>query len=142
MTQYWLMKSEPEEYGWDDLVRDGEGLWDGVRNAQASNNLKAMREGDLALFYHSRTGLEAVGIMRISQPAFPDPKDESGRWVAVKVQPVEPLARPVPLAAMKANPALAGMAMLRQTRLSVAPVSCDEWREILSMAGNANSRPA
>ena len=139
MTQYWLMKSEPEEYGWHDLVRDGEGIWDGVRNAQASNNLKAMREGDLALFYHSRTGLEVVGVMRVSAVAFPDPKDESGRWVAVKVQPVEPLRRPVPLTAMKAEAALAGMAMLRQTRLSVAPIAPEEWEHILAMAGNATS---
>jgi predicted RNA-binding protein with PUA-like domain len=139
MTQYWLMKSEPEEYGWHDLVRDGEGIWDGVRNAQASNNLKAMREGDLALFYHSRTGLEAVGVMRVSAVALPDPKDESGRWVAVKVQPVEPLKRPVSLKAIKANPKLADMAILRQSRLSVAAVTCDEWKEILEMAGNAFS---
>ncbi|GAA0636232.1 EVE domain-containing protein [Sphingomonas ursincola] len=139
MTQYWLMKSEPEEYGWHDLVRDGEGTWDGVRNAQASNNLKAMREGDLALFYHSRTGLEVVGIMRVSEPAFTDPKDESGRWVAVKVQPVEPLKRAVSLKALKANPKLADMAILRQSRLSVAGVTCDEWREILRLAGNASS---
>lgn len=142
MTQYWLMKSEPEEYGWHDLVRDGEGTWDGVRNAQASNNLKAMRTGDLALFYHSRTGLEAVGIMRISQTAFPDPKDESGRWVAVKVMPVEPLKRPVSLKAMKLRPALGDMAMLQQSRLSVAALSADEWAEILTMAGNAPTHPA
>ena len=142
MTQYWLMKSEPEEYGWHDLVRDGEGTWDGVRNAQASNNLKAMREGDLALFYHSRTGLEAVGIMRVSHTAFADPKDESGRWVAVKVKPVELLKRPVSLKAMKLRPALADMAMLRQSRLSVAALSADEWAEILAMAGNAPAHPA
>ena len=137
MTQYWLMKSEPEEYGWHDLVRDGEGLWDGVRNAQASNYLKAMREGDLALFYHSRTGLESVGIMAISQSAFPDPKDETGRWVAVKVKPVERLVKPVSLQVMKGQPELAGMAMLRQTRLSVAPVVPAEWAHILRLAGNA-----
>ena len=134
---YWLMKSEPDVYGWDDLVAEKEGTWDGVRNAQASNNLKAMREGDLALFYHSRTGLEVVGIMRVSEPAFPDPKDESGRWVAVKVQPAEPLKRAVSLKAIKANPKLAGMAILRQSRLSVAAVTCDEWKEILRLAGNA-----
>ncbi len=142
MTQYWLMKSEPEEYGWADLVKAGEGTWDGVRNAQASNNLKAMREGDLALFYHSRTGLEAVGVMTISAEAFPDPKDETGRWVAVKVKPVHPLKRPVSLKAMKLRPALAGMAMLRQSRLSVAALSADEWTEILTMAGNAQAGSA
>lgn len=142
MTQYWLMKSEPEEYGWHDLVRDGEGLWDGVRNAQASNNLKAMRAGDLALFYHSRTGLEAVGIMEVSEAAFPDPKDDTDRWVAVKVKPVKMLKKPVSLKAMKANPALADMAMLRQTRLSVAALSAGEWHEILKMAGNGPAQSA
>lgn len=142
MTQYWLMKSEPDEYGWADLVRDGEGRWDGVRNAQASNNLKAMKVGDLALFYHSRTGLEAVGVMEISAEAYPDPKDETGRWVAVSVKPVHPLKKPVSLKAMKARPALADMAMLRQSRLSVAAVSAAEWDEIMAMAGNGSRGPA
>lgn len=136
MTQYWLMKSEPDEYGWADLVKAGEGTWDGVRNAQASNNLKAMRAGDQALFYHSRTGLEAVGVMEISAEAFPDPKDDSGRWVAVKVKPLLPLKKPVSLKAMKANPDLADMLMLRQSRLSVAGIAADEWTEIMKMAGN------
>lgn len=142
MTQYWLMKSEPDEYGWADLVKAGEGVWDGVRNAQASNNLKAMQQGDLALFYHSRTGLEAVGIMVVSETAFADPKDETGRWVAVKVQPVEPLKKPVSLQAMKVNPALAGMAMLRQSRLSVAALTRDEWSAVMVMAGNAPASDA
>ena len=142
MTQYWLMKSEPEEYGWADLVRDGEGTWDGVRNAQASNNLKAMKVGDLALFYHSRTGLEAVGVMEISAEAFQDPKDETGRWVAVKVKPVHPLNKPVSLKAMKARPALSEMAMLRQSRLSVAALSSKEWAEVMTMAGNGSDTPA
>ncbi|WP_373488165.1 EVE domain-containing protein [Blastomonas sp.] len=136
MTQYWLMKSEPDEYSWDDVVRGGEGVWDGVRNAQASNNLKAMQVGDKALFYHSRSGLEAVGVMQISAAAFPDPKDETGRWVAVKVTPIKPLPKPVSLKAMKANPALADMAMLRQSRLSVAAIENDEWHEIMRMGGN------
>jgi len=142
MTQYWLMKSEPDEYGWADLVKAGEGTWDGVRNAQASNNLKAMRAGDLALFYHSRTGLEAVGVMEVSAEAFPDPKDDTGRWVAVKVKPVYPLKKPVSLKVMKARPALADMAMLRQSRLSVAAITPDEWAEIIRMAGNAPSTTA
>jgi predicted RNA-binding protein with PUA-like domain len=142
MTQYWLMKSEPDEYGWADLVKAGEGTWDGVRNAQASNNLKAMRVGDLALFYHSRTGLEAVGVMEISAAAFPDPKDDTGRWVAVTVRPVHLLKKPVSLKAMKARPALGDMAMLRQSRLSVAALTYDEWSEILAMAGNAPAPPA
>lgn len=130
------MKSEPDEYGWADLVKAGEGTWDGVRNAQASNNLKAMRAGDQALFYHSRTGLEAVGVMEISAEAFPDPKDDSGRWVAVKVKPLLPLKKPVSLKAMKANPDLADMLILRQSRLSVAGIAADEWAEIMKMAGN------
>ena len=142
MTQYWLMKSEPDEYAWNDLVKAGEGIWDGVRNAQASNNLKAMQVGDLALFYHSRTGLEAVGVMEVSAAAFPDSKDEAGRWVAVKVRPVHPLKKPVSLKAMKARPALADMAMLRQSRLSVAALSAEEWSEILTMAGNGSAAPA
>jgi len=142
MTQYWLMKSEPDDYGWADLVRAGEGVWDGVRNAQAANNLKAMQVGDLALFYHSRTGLEAVGIVKVSGAAFADPKDATGRWVAVKVVPVERLEKPVSLKAMKANPALASMAMLRQSRLSVAALTCDEWNEILAMARNAGRADA
>lgn len=132
---YWLMKSEPDEYGWDDLVRDGEGVWDGVRNAQASNNLKAMAVGDEALFYHSRTGLAAVGIMTVSEKAFPDPKDETGRWVAVKVKPLHPLPKPVALTDMKAQAELADLAILRQSRLSVAPVSSAHWRIILAMGG-------
>lgn len=142
MTQYWLMKSEPDEYGWDDLVRAGDGLWDGVRNAQAANNLKAMRVGDLALFYHSRTGLAVIGVMTISAAAFPDPKDDTGRWVAVRVKPVQRLQKPVSLKAMKARPALADMAMLRQSRLSVAPVAAQHWAEIMLMAGNAAASPA
>lgn len=142
MTQYWLMKSEPDEYGWADLVKAGAGIWDGVRNAQASNNLKAMQVGDKALFYHSRTGLDAMGVMEISAAAFPDPKDDSGRWVAVKVRPLHALAKPVSLKAMKANPALADLAMLRQSRLSVAQLKADEWTEILKMAGNGSAAPA
>jgi len=136
MTQYWLMKSEPDAYGWDDLVREGEGIWDGVRNAQAAANLKAMRIGDAALFYHSRIGLAAVGIMRVSAAAFADPGDPSGRWVAVKVTPEAPLAHPVTLAAMKAEPRLKDLAILRQSRLSVAPVAADAWQVILDMGRN------
>lgn len=134
MTQYWLMKSEPEEYGWDDLVRSGEGVWDGVRNAQASNYMRAMAKGDRVYFYHSRTGLEIVGIMTIAEAAFPDPKDESGRWVAVRVKPERKLAASVSLKAMKANPALADLAILKQSRLSVAPVTREQWDEIERMA--------
>lgn len=131
---YWLMKSEPEEYGWDDLVAEGEGVWDGVKNAQASNNMKAMAAGDKVFFYHSRQGLDIVGIMTVSAEAFPEPKDDTGRWVAVKVKPLRKLAYSVTLKAMKANAKLSDLAIIRQTRLSVAPVTPAEWQEILDMS--------
>ena len=134
MPNHWLMKSEPEEYGWDDLVAEKEGTWDGVKNAQASNNMKAMEKGDQVFFYHSRQGLEIVGIMEVSKEQFPDPFDDTGRWIAVKVKPVRKLKNPVTLKAMKQNPKLANLAIIRQTRLSVAPVTAAEWDEILAMS--------
>ncbi|MEK6542243.1 MAG: EVE domain-containing protein [Pseudomonadota bacterium] len=133
---HWLMKSEPDAYSWDDLNRDGEGTWDGVRNHAAALHLKAMQVGDQVLFYHSNIGKEAVGIMEISAPAHPDPTEPEGtRWVAVRVKPLTPLKSPVSLAAIKAEPALANMAMIRQSRLSVSPVSEAEWAHIMGMAG-------
>ena len=134
MAQYWLMKSEPDEYGWDDLVAEGEGTWDGVKNAQASNNMKAMTKGDQVFFYHSRQGLEVVGIMEVSEEATPDVTTDPERWVVVKVKPVRKLAKPVSLKAMKQNPKLKDLAIIRQSRLSVAPVSKSEWDAILAMA--------
>ena len=133
--QYWLMKSEPDVYGWDNLVKEKEGMWDGVRNYTAAINLKAMKVGDEAFFYHSNIGLEVVGIMKISKEHFIDPTDEKARFVAVKVKPVRKIANPVTLKAIKANPKLADMQLVRQSRLSVAPVSAAEWKEILKMAG-------
>ena len=131
---YWLMKTEPDVFGWDDLVRDGEGYWDGVRAHAAAANMKAMQPGDLAFFYHSNIGKEAVGIMEIAATAEQDRTDDTGRWVAVRVKPVKPLPHPVTLAAMKAEKRLEGMNLLRQSRLSVAPVSAKEWAVILEMA--------
>jgi predicted RNA-binding protein with PUA-like domain len=133
--QYWLMKSEPDVYGWDDLVAEKEGMWDGVRNHGAALNLKAMKVGDLAFFYHSNIGVEVVGIIEISQQAFVDPTDEKGRFVAVKVKPVRKLANAVPLKAVKANPKLAEMDLVRLSRLSVGKVREVEWKEVLKMAG-------
>jgi predicted RNA-binding protein with PUA-like domain len=133
--QYWLMKSEPDVYGWDDLIAEGEGTWDGVRNHGAALNLKAMKVGDLAFFYHSNVGVEVVGIIEISGEAFIDPTDEKGRFVAVKVKPVRKLAAPVPLKAVKANPELEQMDLVRLSRLSVGKVRAEEWTEILKMAG-------
>jgi predicted RNA-binding protein with PUA-like domain len=129
---YWLMKSEPESYGWADLVRDGGTEWDGVRNNAARLHLKAMSEGDEAFFYHSMSDKAVVGIMRVTRAAAPDPKDSN--WVSVRVEPVEALQRPVTLAEIKAEPALAKMELLRQSRLSVAPVRAEEWRNVLEMA--------
>jgi predicted RNA-binding protein with PUA-like domain len=133
---HWLMKSEPDAYSWDDLVREGEGTWDGVRNHAAALHLKAMQVGDQALFYHSVTGKEAVAVMTISRTAQPDPTEPEGtRWVAVKVKPLARLKQPVTLATMKSDPALANMVMLRQSRLSVAPVSDAEFAHIVALGG-------
>ncbi|MFN3452712.1 MAG: EVE domain-containing protein [Sphingorhabdus sp.] len=133
--QFWLMKSEPDVYSYDDLVAEGEGTWDGVRNHSAAINLRTMKVGDEAFFYHSNIGLEVVAIITISHEHFIDPTDEKARFVAVKVKPVRKLAQSVTLKAIKANPNLAEMEMLRQSRLSVAPVRASEWKEILKMAG-------
>lgn len=130
---YWLMKSEPGSYGWDDLVRDGGTDWDGVRNNAARLHLKAMEPGDEAFFYHSMADKAVVGIMRITGPGKPDGAD--GAWVKVPVEPVQALPRPVTLAEIKAEPALAKMELIRQSRLSVAPVRSEEWAKVLEMAG-------
>ncbi|HEX5183362.1 MAG TPA: EVE domain-containing protein [Allosphingosinicella sp.] len=130
---YWLMKSEPHSYSWDQLVRDGGTEWDGVRNPAARLHLKAMKAGDEALFYHSGDEKAAVGIMRITREAAPDPKDTS--WVSVAVAPVRPLARPVTLKAMKGEPRLAKLEMIRQSRLSVSPVREEEWAVLVEMGG-------
>ena len=129
---YWLMKSEPGSYSWDDLVRDGATEWDGVRNPAARLHLKAMKAGDEALFYHSGDERAAVGIMRIARAGQPDPKDPN--WVSVAVEPVRPLAAPVTLKAIKAEPKLAKIELIRQSRLSVSPVRDAEWRTLLKMA--------
>jgi predicted RNA-binding protein with PUA-like domain len=129
---YWLMKSEPGSYAWSDLVRDGAAEWDGVRNPAARLHLKAMKAGDEALFYHSGADKAAIGIMRIARAAQPDPKDPN--WVSVAVEPVRPLAAPVTLKAMKSEPRLAKLEMLRQSRLSVSPVGDAEWAAILDLA--------
>lgn len=130
---HWLLKTEPGSYGWADLVQDGGTEWDGVRNAAAANHLRAMREGDLALLYHSGAEKAAVGLVRVTRAARPDGTE--GNWVSVAVAPVEPLPRPVTLAAMKADPRLAGMTMLRQSRLSVSPVGEEEWAVLMELAG-------
>ena len=129
----WLMKSEPESYSWQDLVRDGGTEWDGVRNNAARLHLRAMKPGDEAFFYHSMSDKAVVGIMRITRAAEPDPKAPD--WVRVRVEPVRKLERPVALAEIKAEPRLAKMELIRQSRLSVAPVRQEEWDMILKMGG-------
>ncbi|GLV25590.1 EVE domain-containing protein [Sphingobium sp. Cam5-1] len=131
---YWLMKSEPDAFSYDDLVRKGKAEWDGVRNHAAQLHMKAMRKGDLSLFYHSNIGVEAVGIMEIVEEAAPDSTDDSGKWIAVHVAPKEKLKKPVTLKAMKADPALADMVMLRQSRLSVSPLTEAQFRHIVAMS--------
>ena len=131
---YWLMKSEPFKYSWDDLVAEGEGTWDGVRNYQARNNLAAMAVGDEAFFYHSREGLEIVGICTVSVAGITDPTDETGKWAAVKVTPKVKLTRPVTLVEIKADPRLADIQLIRQSRLSVCGVTAGEWQVICQMA--------
>ncbi len=129
---YWLLKSEPDTYGWDHLIAEKEGLWDGVRNHRAANNLRAMKVGDQAFFYHSNIGLEVVGIVRVSKAGLTDPADD--KWAAIKVKPVRKLKRAVTLKEMKADPALADMELVRLSRLSVAHVSPQEWAHILKLA--------
>lgn len=127
-----MVKQEPDAYSWDDFVAEGKTDWTGVRNYQARNNLKAMKKGDKALFYHSNIGKEVVGIATVSRAEFPDPTDE--KWVAVELTPSKPLKKPVNLAAMKANLALANLGLIRQSQLSVSPVTPDEFEEIISMS--------
>jgi predicted RNA-binding protein with PUA-like domain len=130
----WLLKSEPHKYSWDMMVSDGRTHWNGVRNHQAAINLKAMQVGDKAFFYHSNEGKEIVGIVEIVRTAYPDPGDEAGRFVMVDVAPLSPVNRAVTLAEMKARPDLADLALIRQSRLSVVPVSDDHWAIITAMA--------
>ena len=132
---YWLMKSEPSSYGWDDLVRERAAEWDGVRNPAARLHMKAMQPGDEALFYHSGKDKAAVGIMRVVRAAAPDPNDPG--WVSVAVEPLRSLPHPVALKAIRAEPRLAGLEMLRQSRLSVSPVRGEEWEAILGLSARA-----
>ncbi|MGB7372871.1 EVE domain-containing protein [Pontixanthobacter sp.] len=139
MARRWLMKSEPDVYSWDDLVAEGEGTWDGVRNHRAKNNMIAMARGDQLFFYHSNTGLEIVGIAQVSVTGIKDPTDPDGKWACVKIKPVRKLARPVSLKEIKADPRLARMELVRLMRLSVSEVLPAEWDIILDMAKEANA---
>lgn len=125
---YWLVKSEPESWSWSDQLRDKRTNWNGVRNHQAANNLKAMTKGDRAFFYHSGEERRIVGVVEVVKEHYPDPSDASGRFVMVDVQAVKPLARPVTLAEMRGEPKLADFLLLRHSRLSVVPVSAAHWK--------------
>lgn len=132
---YWLMKSEPAKYAYEDLVRDGKTNWDGVRNAQAAIFLKTMKRGDQAFFYHSVTGLCVAGVATVVKEAFLDPTDPTGRFVAVEIAPFRALPTPVTLAQMRAESGLAGMTLFRQFRLSVTPITPEEWEIIGRLGG-------
>jgi predicted RNA-binding protein with PUA-like domain len=131
--RYWLIKSEPEAYSFDRLVKEGSTLWDGVRNYRARNNLQAMKEGEEAFFYHSVSDKQIVGIVRISKAGLDDPRDDSGTWAAVEIEPVRKFDKPVSLAAVKAEPALTEIELLRQSRLSVAEIRPEEWDIVCRM---------
>lgn len=129
-TQYWLVKQEPEDYSWDDFVRDGRTAWTGVRNYAARNNLKAMQSGDSVLFYHSGEAKSVVGLARVARAAFPDPTADEAGWVAVELTPVEALPKPVTLAQIKAEASLQKIGLVRQSRLSVMPLQPAEFARI------------
>jgi len=132
---YWLMKSEPETYSWQRLLKEGRTGWDGVRNNQAAQNLRAMKKGDKAFFYHSGDDKEIVGTMEITREAYPDPGDEAGRFVMVDVKPLQAMPTPVTLKQVKAEPSLAQMLLVRNSRLSVSPVDDAAWKTIARMGG-------
>lgn len=131
--QYWLMKTEPGAYSWNDLVKDKKTLWDGVRNYQARNNMKAMKKGDQVFIYHSVSDKEVVGIAEVIKEHYPDPTADSDKWVVVDIKPLKALKKKVSLAEIKATPALSGIALVRQSRLSVVPLKKVEFDKILSM---------
>lgn len=131
----WLVKSEPDSFSWSQMEAAGTEPWTGVRNAQAARFLREMRRGERAFFYHSNEGKEIVGVVRVAREAYPDPSDTTGRWVCVDMEVVGPVPRPVTLAAIKADPRFADLALVRQSRLSVVPVGDEHWRLLAAMAG-------
>jgi predicted RNA-binding protein with PUA-like domain len=132
---YWLIKSEPFKYSWEQLVKDKQTFWDGVRNYAARNNLKAMKKGDLAFFYHSNEGLEIVGIAKVAKEHYQDPTTDEEAWVVVDFAPHKKLKKPVSLAELKKDNRLANMALIRLGRLSVQPVTDEEWKIVMELAG-------
>jgi predicted RNA-binding protein with PUA-like domain len=131
---YWLVKSEPFKYSWDDFVKEGKSVWDGVRNYQARNNLKAMQQGDWVFFYHSNEGMEVIGLAEVSKEFYQDPTTEDPRWVVVELIPIKKFAKTVTLKMMKSDERLSNLALIKQSRLSVTPVLKVEFDIILSLA--------
>lgn len=132
---FWLVKSEPFKYSWDQFVADKKTFWDGVRNYAARNNLKAMKKGEQVLFYHSNEGVEVVGIAEVVKEHYQDPTTNEEAWVVVDLKPVKKLKQPVPLSVIKNDPRLANMALVKLTRLSVQPVTEEEWKVVMELAG-------
>jgi len=137
---YWLVKQEPEAYSWDDLVKDGRTEWTGIRNFQARNNLRAMKKGDLVLYYHSGAQKEVVGLARVDREPYPDPTAQEGDWSSVDLVPAKPLKKPVSLQAMKADQTLADMPLFRQSRLSVTPLTARQFERLLLLAETEGTR--
>ena len=131
---YWLIKSEPFKYPWDQFEKDKETFWDGVRNYQARNNLRAMKKGDLAFWYHSNEGMEIVGIAKVSKESYQDPTTEDPAWLVVNFKPVKKLKKPVSLVTIKADKRLSNMALIKNSRLSVQPVTADEWDMVMELS--------
>ena len=132
-TNYWLVKTEPEDYSWAQFLKDKRAAWTGVRNFEARNNLRAMKCGDRLLYYHSGTGKQVVGIARVAREAYPDPTADEPGWIAVDLVPVKPLAAPVTLSVLKADQCLREMALVRKTRLSVSPVTAEQFQRITEL---------
>ncbi len=134
---YWLVKSEPEAYSWDTFVKDGRTAWTGVRNFQARNNLRAMKKGELVAFYHSVTDKQVVGLAKVDKEAYPDATAKEGEWSCVDLVPAKPLKQPVTLAAIKADKTLSEMALLKQSRLSVTPLTAAQYERLLKLAATS-----
>ncbi len=132
---YWLVKSEPDAFSWEQQVANKVEPWTGVRNHMAKNNLKAMKKGDLAFFYHSNIGKEIVGIVKVAKEAYPDPSADSGDWVCVDMAAVKPVPKPISLAAIKSDPRFQDLPLVRFSRLSVAPVSAEHWAQLCELGG-------
>ena len=138
--KYWLLKSEPEAWSWDNQVKEGASMWDGVRNYQARNNLKEMRKNDLCFFYHSVTERSVVGIVKVVKEHYPDPTDKTGRFVVVDVKAIKKLENPVSLDQIKENKKLKNIALVKQSRLSVMPIQIKEWEEIIKLSLSINKK--